>query len=262
MAGPPTRAPGARSTLSELLTPTASERAEAVADGYLDLLGATEADSTGLVQDLMVSRLVPRVYERWWRPALGRMAKGVLGPGMAEERRIATRMLEVGPGDRILDVACGTGAFTRAFGRAVGAEGLAVGTDVSRTMLARAVAATDPAELPRVAFLRADVLDPPFRSRSFDGVCCFAALNLFAQPLVALDRLTEALAPGGRIAIFTSARGRSAPLRLAGSVVERTTGMRMFERGELVDALKERGFVGVRQRLAGATQFVGGRRAD
>jgi hypothetical protein len=34
----------------------------------------------------------------------------------------------------------------------------------------------------------------------------------------------------------------------------------MFEQGELVDALEERGFEDVRQRIAGLTQFVGGRR--
>lgn len=227
--------------------------------GYLDLLGDQEVESTGPVQDLMVSRLVPQIYERWWRPALGRLAKGILGPGMAEERQIALRMLDVGPGERILDVACGTGAFTRDFARAVGPDGVAVGADVSRTMLVRAVASTDFSELPQTAFVRCDVLELPFRERAFDGVCCFAALNLFPKPLVALDRLSAALAPGGRIAIFTSARGRSTPLRLAESIVERTTGIRMFERGELIDALKQRGFTGVRQRLTGFTQFVGGR---
>lgn len=262
MSGPPTESHSPPSDLAELLTPPAREHAETSPEGYVDLLGAAGPDSTGLAQDLMVSRLVPRVYERWWRPALGRMAKGLSGPGMSEERRIAVGLLEIGPDDRVLDVACGTGAFTRDFGRAVGTRGLAVGADVSRTMLARAVAATDFGALPQVHFVRSDVLDSPFRARSFDGVCCFAALHLFPQPLVALDRLTEALAPGGRIAIFTSARGQSAPRRLVEPIVERTTGMRMFERGELVEALRQRGFARVRQRLAGATQFVGGRLAD
>jgi hypothetical protein len=39
------------------------------------------------------------------------------------------------------------------------------------------------------------------------------------------------------------------------------SGMNMFERDELVNALAERGFVNVRQRLTGMTQFVGGRLA-
>ena len=41
----------------------------------------------------------------------------------------------------------------------------------------------------------------------------------------------------------------------------RQSGMRMFERDEIVEALEERGFVQIRQRIAGVTQFVGGRLA-
>jgi hypothetical protein len=42
-------------------------------------------------------------------------------------------------------------------------------------------------------------------------------------------------------------------------LLEGASGMRMFESGEVVDALVERGFENVRQRLAGMVQFVGGR---
>ena len=42
-------------------------------------------------------------------------------------------------------------------------------------------------------------------------------------------------------------------------LIERASGMRVFESDEIVDALQERGFENVRQRLAGLVQFVGGR---
>ena len=99
--------------------------------GYLDLL-ESEVESTGATQDLMVTRLVPAIYERYWRPALGRVFKGVTGPGMAEEIRIARLLLGLGEGDTVLDVACGPGNFTREFARTVGPQGLAVGIDASR----------------------------------------------------------------------------------------------------------------------------------
>ena len=83
----------------------------------------------------MTTRFVPAIYERYWRPALARAVKGVTGPGMAEEVRIARLLLGLGPGDVVLDVACGPGNFTREFARAVGDDGLAVGIDASRTML-------------------------------------------------------------------------------------------------------------------------------
>jgi SAM-dependent methyltransferase len=252
---------GASARVAELLVAAVRPSPDRRARGYLDLLGFETPSSTGPVQDLMLSRWVAQIYERWWRPALGRVAKGVLGPGMAGERRIALELLELGPGDRVLDVACGTGAFTRAFGASVGPEGLSVGIDVSETMLARAVEETAEAALPQVGYVRGDAQEIPFRERTFDAVCCFAALHLFADPRRALDRMTATLAPGGRIAIFTSVRGRSAPLRTAERLIERRTGMRMFERSEVVDALGERGYADIRQHLTGFTQFVGARRS-
>jgi SAM-dependent methyltransferase len=243
-----------------LLTSAAREDAREV-DGYLDLLGPEAHESPGLAQSFMLSSVVPRIYERWWRPGLGRVAKGAFGPGMSEEKRIARLLLALSPGDGVLDVGCGTGNFTREFARSVGPDGLAVGLDVSQTMLARAVRDTASAGYDQVAYVRADATDAPFLDASFDAVCCFAALNLFADPYAALDSFTRVLTPGGRLAIFTSARGRSVPLRTFERVVRARSGMNMFERDELVNALAQRGFENVRQRVTGMTQFVGGRLA-
>lgn len=210
----------------------------------------------------MLTGVVPRIYERWWRPALGRVAKGAFGPGMADERRIARLLLGLSPGDGVLDVACGVGNFTRDFARTVGVDGLVVGIDVSQTMLTRAVADTRAAGLDQVAYVRGDAAELPFLDQSFDAVCCFAAFHLFADPMRALDRMTAVLAPGGRIALFTSVRGRSAPVRTVESIVGARSGARMFEQDEVVRALERRGFVQIRQRITGITQFVGGRLAD
>jgi ubiquinone/menaquinone biosynthesis C-methylase UbiE len=176
---------------------------------------------------------------------------------MAEEKRIARLLLGLVPGDGVLDIACGTGNFTRDFARAVGPDGLVLGLDASTTMLERAV--EDTGGMEQVAYVRGDAQALPFRDRSFDAVCCFAALHLFADPMKALDAITRVLTPGGRVAIFTSCRGRSAPMRTWESVMERQSGMRMFEREDIVQALEDRGYAQVRQRIAGVTQFVGAR---
>ena len=242
-----------------LLEPEARERGRLTADGYLDLLGPSSPASTGLIQDLMLTGVVPRIYERWWRPALGRLMKGVLGPGMSDERRIARLLLGLSPGDGVLDVACGTGNFSRDFARSVGPDGLVVGIDVSETMLARAVADTERAGLDQVAYVRGDAQELPFRDQSFDAVCCFAAFHLFADPTGAAKAAEALRADGGRIALFTSVRVRSAPLRTAESLLASRSGARLFEQGELIRALERRGYTDVRQRIAGVTQFVGGR---
>jgi ubiquinone/menaquinone biosynthesis C-methylase UbiE len=126
-------------------------------------------------------------------------------------------------------------------------------------MLARAVEDTAKTGHDNVTFVRGDAQELPFREESFDAVCCFAAFHLFADPMLALDHMTHALSPGGRIALFTTARNRSAPVRTAESLIALRSGARLFEQNEIVDALKARGFTEVRQRVAGITQFVGGR---
>jgi len=227
-------------------------------NGYIDLLSDAELPSTGLVQDLMRLGVVSDVYERWWRPALGRLAKGVFGPGMADEHRIARLFLELAPGDRVLDVACGPGNFSRSFARAVGDSGLVVGIDASRPMLERAVRDSAGIES-NLVFVHGDAVELPFRDSSFDAVCCFAALHLFSDPRAALDRMRAALRPGGRIALFTSCRGRSVPVRAFESLIAWRSGMRMFEQHEITEELASRGFDDIRQRISGFTQFVGAR---
>ena len=253
--------PALRRTL-ELLEPeaaAAASTAEAGEIGYLDLL-ERELESTGPTQDLMVTRLVPAIYERYWRPALGRVFKGVTGPGMAEEIRIARLLLGLGEGDVVLDVACGPGNFTREFARAVGPEGLAVGIDASRTMLERGADELRRADLGNLTLIRGDATALPFRDASFDAASCFAALHLFPDPFAALDEMRRVLRPGGRIALMASVR-RQLTVRPLKPVLERASGIRMFEAEELVEALDRRGFTGIHRRISGMVQFVGGRLA-
>jgi SAM-dependent methyltransferase len=231
-------------------------------DGYLDLLGAdTGAETTGPAGRLMVTRALPAVYERWWRPAWGRVLRGAMAGGMRDEHRIARLLLGLTPGDGVLDVACGPGNFTREFARIVGDGGLAVGIDASATMLDRAVAEDESATTPGIAYVRGDAVALPFRDASFDAVCCFAALHLFADPFTALDHMTRVLTPGGRVAILTSCRLQSVAGRALNEAVGAQSGMRIFGQDEIVDALRERGFKDIGQRIAGLTQFVGGRLA-
>ena len=227
-------------------------------NGYLDLLGTADqaGPPTGLTQRLMRTTLLPQVYERYWRPALGRALKGPFGPSMAGEVRLATELLDLRPGHTVLDVACGTGRFTRAFGAAVGPDGLAIGLDGARTMLAKAVAEGGPDTL---AYLRADAVHLPLRSSTVDGLCCFAALHMFAEPETALDSFARVVKPGGRIVLLTSARRGRQPARLVESAGGIASGQKMFDRGEIAAGLRTRGFTEITERYAGVTQIVAGR---
>jgi SAM-dependent methyltransferase len=225
--------------------------------GFVDVLGGPTRPPT-VARRLMESTAVPLIYTQYWRPALGRVAKGLRGPSMAGELRLALDLLDLSPGDVVLDVGCGPGNFTRRFAEAVGEDGLAVGLDASATMLRRAVG--ERLSGPSPAYLRADAVRPPLRPGTVDAVCCFAALHMFDEPEAALASFQRLLRPGGRVALLTSAR-HDGPLGLGDSVFGRLSGMRMFSRSEVVERLRDLGFEDVTQRVTGLAQFVGGRLA-
>lgn len=245
-----------------LLRPELRPKTPDAPSGYLDLLGADEdLESTGVAQDLMQTRFVPAVYERYWRPFLGRIAKGVRGPSTADEHRIARLLLGLVPGDGVLDVACGPGNFARDFARAVEPAGLVVGLDASATMLARGVKETHEQGIDNLAFIRGDAAELPFKDDSFDAVSCLGALHLFGDPFRALDRMTDVLTPGGRIAIFASVRSRTPAFRAIETAMQARSGVHMFGEHELTGALETRGFTDIRQQTSGVAQFVGARLA-
>lgn len=225
--------------------------------GYLDFVDAESRPPTGIAQRLMNAPLLPAVYERWWRPALGRVVKGPAGPSMADEVRLVRRLLTLRPGETALDVACGPGNLTRPLAVDVAPHGTVIGVDRSAVMLARAVA--DTAD-DHVVFVRADVADLTLRRESVDAICCFAALHLFAEPERALDVMVDALAPNGRLAILTTARPANRCAAWPAELAGRASGTYLFGTEELAGHLVRRGLDVTEQQTFGAMQLVGARR--
>jgi ubiquinone/menaquinone biosynthesis C-methylase UbiE len=227
-----------------------------IRNGFLDLLGERDPTGSHPGQRLMLSRALPAIYERLWRPLGARLLMGAGGPGPAEEHRVALGMLELRRDDRVLDLACGPGNFTRRFAIAASA-GLVVGLDASASMLERAVRETDATN---VSYVRGDACELPFPDASFDAVCCFAALYLIDRPIAAIDQIVRVLAPGGRLALLSSCSRGPLPAELTDALVRRLTGVRIFARDELTDALRARGLTNVEQRVTGLAQFVSARK--
>jgi SAM-dependent methyltransferase len=226
--------------------------------GYLDLLGRQDPTGDHFGQRLMVSRVLPLVYQRFWRPFGVRLLMGLTGPGTDEEHRMALSMLSIDPGDCVLDVACGPGNFSRDFARAAG-DGPVVGIDASASMLDVAVRETDGDNL---AYIRGDDGALPFRDGSFDAVCCFAALYLIEDPMRALREIVRVLAPGGRVALLTSCNRGPLPAEVISPAVRRLSGVRIFARDELKRALIDDGLVEVDQQVIGLAQFLSGRKPE
>jgi demethylmenaquinone methyltransferase/2-methoxy-6-polyprenyl-1,4-benzoquinol methylase len=140
-------------------------------------LFATIAPRYDLINDLQSFGL-----HRWWKRRLLRLAA-------------------VRPGERALDVCCGTGDVTFALARA-GAE--ATGFDFSEPMLAvaRRRAAALRAPLPAPRFEQGDALQLPFADASFDVVTISYGLRNLADFDRGVRELTRVLRPGGRLLVL------------------------------------------------------------
>lgn len=109
------------------------------------------------------------------------------------------RLLEAAgtrPGDRVLDVACGTGILAREAARLVGPGGSVTGVDVNRGMLAVA-RSNDPA----IDWKTGAAEALPFESGSFDRVLCQFGLMFFDDPTEALREMWRVTRPGGTMGV-------------------------------------------------------------
>jgi ubiquinone/menaquinone biosynthesis C-methylase UbiE len=99
-------------------------------------------------------------------------------------------------GDRVLDVACGTGVVARAAAERVGREGTVTGLDINPAMLAVAQARSADVE-----FVRGSALALPFDDGAFEIVLCQLGLQFFPNRAAALGEMRRVLHDGGRLGI-------------------------------------------------------------
>lgn len=124
-------------------------------------------------------------------------------------RRLALALVGVGSGDRLLDVACGTGDFLEIAGRR-GAR--PVGVDFASGMLA-----AGRRRLPGRIFIQGDGAALPIRDASFDVVTCGFAFRNFVSLRDVLSEFARVLQPGGRLAVIDVDRPTSRPIRVVHS---------------------------------------------
>jgi ubiquinone/menaquinone biosynthesis C-methylase UbiE len=103
----------------------------------------------------------------------------------------------IGPGQRVLDVACGTGIVTRTAADLVAPGGTVAGVDLNEAMLtvARRV-------VPGVELHRGDAGKLPFDDGSFDTVVSQMALMFFSARAEAVQEMARVVRPGGTVAVL------------------------------------------------------------
>lgn len=130
-------------------------------------------------------------YERYFVPTIG----------MAW----ATALLdaaELHPGDRVLDVACGTGVVTRLAAERVSPDGAVAGLDINPAMLA--VARSVPPSGAAIEWHEADAESLPLADGSFDVVVSSLGLQFVPDKASAVREMQRVLAPDGQLAIATA----------------------------------------------------------
>jgi ubiquinone/menaquinone biosynthesis C-methylase UbiE len=140
-------------------------------------------------------------YDRCLTPAFTPIAKKVVS------------LVQPSSGQRILDVATGSGLAALLAARLVGPQGRVVGVDLSETMVALAQNRASSQGLENAEFFAMDAEDLDLPPNSFDAVICALGLMLFPQPERALSEMHKVLKVGGSVAVAVFGRGSRVALR-------------------------------------------------
>ncbi len=187
----------------------------------------------------------PVMYERW-----------LVQPLFRPWAEIALDEARLAAGDRVLDIACGTGIVARLAKQRLGEAGIVVGVDLSADMLAvaRAIA-------PDIDWREGDAAALPLRKgERFDVVVCQQGLQFFTDKPAALAQMRRALAPDGRLVVSTWRSDEEIPFFLElRRIAERRLGAIADQRYSLGDAaaleasLRDAGFHDVRSQVVTRT---------
>ncbi|HWI20735.1 MAG TPA: class I SAM-dependent methyltransferase [Vicinamibacterales bacterium] len=146
----------------------------------------------------MEPKLQRRVQRYGWNKAAAHY-EGFWSAQLRPAQDLMLKMAELKPGERVLDVACGTGLVTLRAAEAVGPGGFVAASDISEDMV-QAVADAAAARGIAGDFRRMDAETLEFPDDEFDAVLCGLGLMYVAVPPNALREMRRVLKPGRRAA--------------------------------------------------------------
>lgn len=147
---------------------------------------STSSDTNETFQ---LSHAMAELYEQRFVPSV-----------FAEWAPVTLEAAAVGPGDRLLDVACGTGIVARTAHRNGNGEIAVTGLDLNEAMLTVAARVE-----PEVEWRQGDVNALPFDDGEFDAVVSQMAFMFFPDRSRALAEMNRVARPGGRLAVVVPA---------------------------------------------------------
>lgn len=159
-------------------------------DGILDLLPDNGPMTLG--QRALDTAVTAWLYDRA-RESILKLA-GL--PDFATEVDNIRSRLQPRPGDVVVDLACGHGNFTMEWARLVGPDGLVIGLDLSRSMLARAAARVAASDATNILLIHGDAHHLPIASGSVRRVNCSGGFHAFPDLPRALREIARISARG------------------------------------------------------------------
>ncbi|MBV8889143.1 MAG: methyltransferase domain-containing protein [Alphaproteobacteria bacterium] len=142
--------------------------------------------------------------QRHWNEVAG--PRWVRLGGVQEARNVEVAALLIrearpAPGERVLDIGCGTGATALPLAEAVGQKGQVTGIDISEPMLEVARRRVAERGLTNVTLLLADAQEYPLPEAEFDLLTSRFGVMFFADPVAAFRNLIGAARPSGRLCL-------------------------------------------------------------
>jgi ubiquinone/menaquinone biosynthesis C-methylase UbiE len=141
------------------------------------------------------------------------------------------RWTGLSPGDKALDLCCGSGASALVAARAVGPRGKVLGVDLSARLLDLAREKAKTRDLGWAEFIQGDVEKMDFIG-GYDVCICGLALFLFEDRTKALRRMIDFVKPGGKIAISMWGEGYWEP---ANTLLDRCIAKKLGIEGRILD---------------------------
>ncbi len=129
-------------------------------------------------------------------------------------RHALVRAVDPAPGERLLDVATGTGMVAAELVRRSGCEVVALDQSEAMLTAARARLAADPQLATRISFIVGQAERLPFANAEFDGLTFTYLLRYVDDRVATMRELVRVVKPGGRIGMIEFGVPLAAPLRM------------------------------------------------
>jgi ubiquinone/menaquinone biosynthesis C-methylase UbiE len=122
-------------------------------------------------------------------------------PAVLAAKQMSLHLLDIKPGDRVLDIGCGPGDDTADIASFVGPEGQAFGIDKSEVLIAEARRTSGRRGLSCVEFMVADATALPFQENSFVSCRADRTIQHVPQADLALGEMARVIRPKGTVVI-------------------------------------------------------------